>query len=289
MNRNDIQSEIEIYNENRYVIESIFFDDVMEALNESIDDNENKRNFGQKLKMKIETMIKEFFAAIDRWFLKATNTIKSFLQTNDGFRRSVRTRMRDVKPLEAVKLIAYQYNDTSLDQLKNKLYATIDNLFNSLSSGKGLSESDKSPLDLSTDELNAYVLKTAGFPSEVTSLNLSFEHMKKTYRVGKKEQLFTASKIPQYLKITEETPVIQAMLNKENQKIREKGNKLKNHLLSTVMKTETQNEIKRKTLDQSKNVVHLMNFYTSFLNIYMQLRIEKIFSFRMALKKLLQF
>ena len=285
---NFIYKETVAYENNVYAIEKVFFDDAMEAENvTSVDDDTKKRNFAQKIADKVKKLIVELYAIIDRQISKVISIIKRVLQSDKGFKANCRKAMKDKKPLEAVKLIAYQYNNSFLNQAISK----FENAMNQLVDMHKLIElnSEDNPLDMKSNDLIAKAFQLAGCPNEVTDANLYFEYLKKGFRVSKKEQLFKASETKKYYDITNQYDRINKDANAKQNAFRSRVNKLSTSMNGVIRNMNYTDEQKRTCLNRSKNMTHLVNVHLSVLSIYVQLMVEQMLSYRIVLKKLYQF
>ena len=126
-----IQDTISEFNDIGYSIDDIFFESAMEADN-IIDDDTNKENFAKKLLVTVEKLINEIFAIIDRFISNVKNIFTRIAQTDTGFRDHCRRAMVKNKPLEAIKLITYDYNDNYLEDQMNKMTRECISILTSL-------------------------------------------------------------------------------------------------------------------------------------------------------------
>lgn len=285
---NFIYKETIAYENNLYAIEKVFFDDAMEAENvTSADDDTKKRNFAQKIKDKLKKLISEIIAIIDRQSSEILSIIKRVLLSDKGFKEACRKAIKDKKPLEAVKLIAYQYDDSFLDTNLRK----FENAINSVADLNKLTDldSENNPLDMKNKDLVAYVLREAGCPKDITDTNLYFEFLKKGFRVAKKEQLYKSSETKKYYDITSMYDRINKIANNKQNAFRAKVSKLNTSMNSVITNLQYTDDQKRTCLNRSKNMSHLINTNLSVLSIYVQLKIEQMLSYRIVLKKLYQF
>lgn len=277
------------FKNSEFNIEYIFFDPCMEEDTvTSVDDKSNKMNFAQKIKGKIEKLIKELIAIVDRFFEKVRNTLIRFAQTDTGFNDTIRKAISNNAPLEAVKLITYNYNNNFLDTQMNIISNACLSIITDLKSNYAKDENSDSsnPLDMDKENLYNSIFKKANVSSDVTSLSTYFEFLKKGFRVEKKEILFTASKRTEYYNITNSRNKIEKIIYSKQKVLKNQISIIKNLLTNITNNPNTQNEIKNRALRQSANVTHVYNFYTSFLDMYLQLKIEYMLTYRVVLKKL---
>lgn len=256
--------------------------------NTTTDDNTNKQSFAKKLIEKVEKIIQELFAIIDRKFSKLTNLMTRVGQTDEGFKREIRTAIKNNSPLEAIKLISYQYDDNALDTDLNNMTNTLLSLIKSLKTGYAEEKRDDNehPLDMTVDDLYKYVFNQMKCPKEVSSINTYFEYIKNKYRGNKKEQLYASSKTREYYNITTSYSVIKRTLDGKKLLMKQQASVLKANLSSIIKNNMTQNSVKQRAIKQSSNVTNLYNLYTSFLDIYTNLKTEKVITYRIILKKI---
>lgn len=283
------QENLKDFNDTEFRINSIFFDISMEEdTTTSVDDKSNKMNFAQKLKGRVEKIINEIIAIVDRFGFKLKNTLTRIAQTDVGFKDSIRKAIKNNKPLEAVKLISYNYNNSFLDNQYNKMSNVCLGILTDLKTSYAKETNDDNPIPLDMDEKSLYkhIFSKVGVPSDVTDLNLYFEFLKKGFRSGKKEQLFVASKRNEYYNIAIGREKFEKTVYEKQKVLKNQTATLKNTLNNIITNPDTQNEIKNRAIKQYSNASHIYNFYTSFLDIYVQLKIEYFLTYRVVLKKL---
>lgn len=285
----NIHKEISDYEDNYYAIESIFFDSVLEADSVNKLSSTDEISIGRKLKEKIDKLIKELLSIIERAFLKISNMIKNFLQTDEGFKKSCRTQMTKVKPLEAVKLIAYDYDDGFLESQLNLLTQVVSNSLNKIDTSQSENETD---MRLSANELISNVLTKISSDNSVTNINLYFEFIKDKYRHSKSEQLFKASASREYYTKATGINSTKSLVDAKQRTMIQQVGRIK-HVLNQTSKnmgTDKSNlSLKQDLIKQNANATHLFNLYTSILNMYTQLKIEMHMQYRAVMKKLYQF
>lgn len=280
------------YNESYTSINEVFY---LNALEEdtvtSVDDDSNKMVFAQKLMIQVQKLIKTLEGIIEKSSLKISNFIGNLLQTDIGFKEHCRKAMVENKPLEAVKLISYRYNDTVLESEMTRMTNIILNKINSVkSSYQKLSDVQTvGDMDKNETELIEQLFEELGCPKEVTNVNLYFMYLKNKYRSEKKEQLFTARESRNYYNITQEYNKVNNVVKSKQQILKNQKSVIQANLNNIIKNKMTQNHIKQRALNQYKNVTHLYNFYAHFLEFYIQLRIEKILTYRTILKKIYHF
>lgn len=254
----------------------------------TIDDNTNKQSFAKKLIERITRLIEELFAIIDRKFSKLFNIMDKVGQTDKGFKQEIRTAIKNNEPLEAIKLISYQYDENSIDTDLNNMTTVLLSLMKSLKTGYAEEKrgDNQHPMDLSSDELYKYIFKEIKCPENVTSINTYYEYIKNKYRGNKKEQLYVSSKTRDYYNITMSYDTVKRTLDGKKLVMKQQASVLKANLNSIIKNNLTQNNIKQRAIKQSTNATNLYNLYTTFLDIYTNLKLEKVMAYRIILKKL---
>ena len=296
MNFFNIDEELLSFAQEEAIIDGHYIDfeiameeDTTTSSNDSnIDDEEKKRKIGEVIGDKVKKLVQEIIAIIDRLFLKLKNVIGRVLTTDKGFKKQIRTAIADHKPLEGIKLVSYIYNDATLDSIHNKISGTIFKIIGSLktSYSEEMNEENKHPLDMSKDDLYKYVLSKAGCPDDVTDLNLFFEYTKKAYRKEKKEMLFLSENTKDYYDITLSYNQIEQEITKKNTLMRQQVSILRSNLSNISKNNQLPNAVKKRAMRQATNASLLYNFYSSVLSMYIEMKTEKILTYRIVLKKL---
>lgn len=284
----NIREEYNMFVANEMALTDIYYP-VLEADDTvtSVDDDSNKMNFGQKLLQKVNKLIKELLAIIERTFDRIWQFLKRVAQTDVGFKDTIRKAIRDRKPLEAVKLIAYQYNEGFLNTQMTKVTKEVFDLITNLkTSYADIENGAQSPMDLPTKELYQYIFSKIGCKKDIFSMDQYYLFLKHGYRVEKKEMLFKGSETRNYYNIALSRDELENVINAKKQVMKSQTAVIKTQLSTITMNRTTQNDVKKRAMKQYSNASHLYNFYSSFLNIYTQLQIEKMMSYRAVLKKL---
>ena len=286
-----IQDTISEFNDIGYSIDDIFFESAMEADN-IIDDDTNKENFAKKLLVTVEKLINEIFAIIDRFISNVKNIFTRIAQTDTGFRDHCRRAMVKNKPLEAIKLITYDYNDNYLEDQMNKMTRECISILTSLKTEYQKENGAQSEFVLDMEkkkDIVQYILKKIGCDDRTTDINLYFEELKKNFRVQKKEILFKASLGNQYYHIATGIDKIESIAKQKQSIMKNQANVIKSDLMNITKNKTTQNDVKRRAVKFYKHAAGVYNFYTSFLKIYIQFKLERALTYRVVLKKLFHF
>lgn len=287
----DVKSVLEGYYDTLYEIESVFSDPALEA-NEtvtSIDDTSNKKINTSKFIETVEKIIHTLNGIVQRYGEKLGNFIKRVAQTDVGFDKHCRIAIRDNKPLEAVKLIAYDYDIATLKKEIDKISAIVFKTINTLRVDPNRDENTDTENAEENQDIVLKVLEEAGVPKDVTNVNTYFLWLKNQYRRAKKEILFKASATNDYYKITREFKSIESDSRSRQQKLFQQINPIKTNLEKIVRHPSVQDHVKRQAIQRTKQCTKLFNFYISVLDIYSQMQIERVIMYRSVLKKIYHF
>lgn len=260
--------------------------------NQAVQNTQND-NLIQKLMKQIDRLITNLNGMIQKAFLKFTNYIKRIMQTDRGFGDKCREAIRKNKPLEGVKLISYTYNEAVLEKELTKINQIMTKYISDLN-GKSSYSALRDPntaneLDKSSDDIYKDLFRQMGTPSDVNNINTYFLYIKQQYRGEKKEQLFVASKVREYYNITEGKKELTKKIKASQSTILNQVAVLKSSLHNTIQNKDADPQVKKRAIRQCSNLSHLYNFYTKFIDVYLQLKIERIFIYRTVLKKIYRF
>lgn len=287
-----VVTEAELFNDD---INSLFYDIVMEeeiAKNVSQASKEEPGIIDNMIKT-IQKLITKLNGMIQQNFLKFKNFLMKVAQTDQGFENEFRKAFKAKKPLEAIKLVCYNYDVNILDNELMKVGKSIQKLFSGMTnttSYTSLSDANTAnDMDRTPDEIYQIIFKDLSCPSDVRDISSYFLYIKKKYRMDKKEILFKASQTQEYYRITKEHKQLMEKINKQQSVVANQVATLKSNLHNTIQNKQARPEVKKRAMKQCKNLTHIMNFYIRFIDIYMQLQLERLFTYRIVLKKLYDF
>lgn len=288
------QSIIKTYERNKYDLEYILCDiePVLEALDANqVTDQTKVRETMLKFGQRVRKLIDQLIAIINRAFSSLNTTMVKVLQTDRGFADECRKIMIKKKPLEAVKLITFDYQEEFLQNTLGAWDNTIQKLLSGIKTNLRDERLTGKPeiMDLKTKDLEKEVLRLVGAPADVTSMSLYFIYLKKTFRKQKVEKLFKSSQIRNYYNITQSCKNLQTIINGKKTVMHQNVNRVKGNLQQIVTNTRVGDGIKKRVMRQASNASTLLNMYTSFLKAYTQLKTEHILTYRNVLRKLLRF
>lgn len=279
-----IESNIKDYYNTVYEIECTF---ALPAFEAEIPNQNQTRTTGDRLKETIDKIIKTLAGIIEKFALKLSNLFKSLMQSDTGFIRNCREAMVNHKPLEGVKLIVYQYNDSALDTAADKFTTAITKRMDALKQNF-VNKEEVEGVDTEEDII-AGVLQDAGAPSDVKNLETYYSYMKDIYRVEKKETLFTAVNSKAYYSIATSATNMRNIMNARQSKLKQYNSQISSGLKNMMNRSDITDEQKSRFVKRSRSLAFLFNTQTHFLDMYLQLKVEKIFTYRAVLKKLYHF
>ena len=261
-------------------INFIFWESVMEEeLPQDKSGESSSAMMGQKIRDTVNTLFKTLMAIIDRYVVKFKNVCQRILTSDKGFEVKIRKAIRDNKPLQGVKLVAYEYNDNFLENELNKISNIIPKYIQEM-------QAEKTEVDEEEDTMENIVLKQMGVPPNVKNVQLYFEYMKENFRKEKQARLFTASKATLYLTKALVYENTRKKVTEKQRMMSHQASIIKGNLNKVLMDKQLPKEVKTRVTRRFKNVTHLFNIYTTFLDFYFQLKIEEFLSYRAVLKKL---
>jgi len=284
-----IDQNIKDYNNTWYTIEEMYILPAFEAESDTVMSNSQEpttRSIGDRLKTTLANLLKTLQSIIEKFAVKLSNVFKRLLQSDTGFTRNCREAMVNNKPLEGVKLIVYNYNENALDSEANRFTQAVIKKMDSIKQNlvnKGEIDEDNS------DDLLQNIFKEISAPADVKNLETYFSYLKDLYRKEKKETLFTAVNTNNYYQIATSSTNIRQVLDARKSKLDAYNSQVSNKLKTAINGSDLTDEQKSRLLRRSRNLGHLYNIQTHFLDIYLQLKIERVFTYRAVLKKLYHF
>ena len=285
----NIEKEMKVFEQDESTLLNIFSDYTI-AMEEdtAVKEEVEKQNFGKVLLEKVQKLIREIMAIIDRVFTRLKNVLRRILQTDEGFKKQIRTAIKKNKPLEGIKLITYTYNDTALDALYDKATKVVFALVSSLKTSyvEESKDDNEHPLDLSKDKLYKHVFEKMGCPNDITDVNLLYDYMRKIYRGQKRETLYTSNNTRNYYNITMSYGKMESEINAKNTLMRQQVSVLRTNLSNITKNDRAVDVVKKRAMKQATNASLLYNLYSNILTMYFELKTECIMSYRIVLKRL---
>lgn len=276
-------------------IEALFFEVAMEeeVAKDVTQASKDEPGLVDKMIKTVKEIIARINGMIQKNFLKFKNFITKAMQTDQGFENEFRKAFKSKQPLEAIKLISYEYNPGVLDAELVKVNKAVQKLLAGMSnkvSYTALSDvNTANDMDRTPDEIYEIIFKDLNCPSDVRDINTYFLHIKGKYRGEKKEMLFKSSQTTEYRNITKGHKHLMDAINNSQSTISNQVATLKSNLHNTIQNRQAAPEVKKRAVKQCKNLSHVMNFYIRFIDIYMQLQLERLFTYRTVLKRLYDF
>lgn len=292
-----IKEEIDFYENTKLALECVLYDYALEAENDiNMRDNpgEDKgasSSFLLKIRNTIEKLIKNLRGIIERCTYTITAAIRKVLLSDKAFDKKLREAMRKNKPLEVIKVISYQYNDSFLDGELQKVTSACTNLLSEVkASPADLKNPDKTTID-STKDIEKDLMQRLRIPAgeNSSSLNSYFLYLKKGFHAEKKEIQISSSDTQKYQNISANYRNIENLINSKTSTMNQQLERAKGVIQRTIDNREVSAELKRRAVKQLQNLGQVFNFYTMFLKMYSQLKIEETMAARTILKKIYQF
>lgn len=276
-------------------IESLFYDIAMEeeVAKDPAQPGREEPGAIDKMMKAIKELFMRLDGMIQRTFMKFKTFLMRVAQTDQGFENNFRKAFVAKKPLEAIKLISYDYNPDILHNELVKVNQSVFKLFSGMAnktSYTALSDiNTANDMDRTPDEIYKIIFKNLGCPSEVTDINTYFLHIKNKYRQNKTEKLFKSSETKLYHDITKSHDKLTNEIKQSQSTVAQQVATLKSNLHNTIQNRQARPEVKKRAMKQCKNLTHVLNFYLRFVDLYMQLQLERMFTYRTVLKKLYDF
>lgn len=276
-------------------IESLFYEIAMEeevAKNNTQVSQDESGMIDKMIKI-IKDIITKLNGMIQMNFLKFKNYLAKIAQSDNGFKSSFKEAFVKKKPMEGIKLISYDYNpqllDTELARVNKAVFGLFSNMQNKTSYTALSDPNTANDMDRTPDEIFQSIFKKLNCPPDVKDLSTYFLCIKNKYRSNKREILFTASKTQEYYAITQSHAKLMEKINKSQTLVANQVAVLKSNLHNTIQNKQVRPEVKKRAVKQCKNLSAILNFFIRFVDIYMQLQLERLFTYRTVLKRLYDF
>ena len=152
----------------------------------SVDDTSNNQKASSKFMERVKKLIETIKGFIERIALKVKNVMRKIAQQDVGFRRNCNEAFLKNKPLQGVKLIAYEYNLPALESEINKITGIIEKRIADVNT-----HYEDGAKQTNEDDLITGILKEAGMnENKDLNINTYFLHLKEVFRTNKSTQLF---------------------------------------------------------------------------------------------------
>lgn len=276
-------------------IDSLFYDIAVEeeVAKDPAQASREEPGVVDKMIQYIRELFKRLDGLIQRTFMKLKTFILRVAQTDKGFEDNFRKAFKAKKPLEAIKLVTYDYNPDVLQGEMVKLNKAVMDLCNQIAKNTSYvaltNPNTANDMDRTPNELYQIILKKMAVPADVKDINTYFLHVKDKYRQEKTEKLFKASETMNYFNITRGSTNLETALKSSQSQISRQIATLKSNLHNTIQNKQARPEVKKRAVKQCKNLTHIMNFYMRFIDLYVQMNLERLFTYRTVLKKLYDF
>ena len=261
--------------------------------NEISDDDKKSDSVINKIITAISEMIKIALANLETFKQKLANSFQNFMMTNDGYEKKLRIAETNTKPLNAVRLITYTYNDDILTNTLNKFKPIIDKCISTLeiNSEEDLQSSinRKDLLSLSQKDMERQVMAMLGASKENSRIQIYFHELKKEFRGEKKERIIKKSEISSYRKLISNVKQINIELSNLQLYMAKKMNQIESRIKIKMKSRDISQKIKNALKQRLGNLISLYASFTAFLEVYYVMKIEQVLNARVVLKRLYQF
>ncbi len=249
------------------------------------DKNISPDSIDETLSTKISNLIEKISEFIENLIMSLKNKFRQLIVTDKGFSKELATMQRDRKPLNAVKVIIYQYIPELLTAQYGKI-KTVSTRLVSKANGS-VTNDPNSPLLLDNGEFEIMFLKEIGF-TEGKTFKEYLDYIKRTFRGEKKEVTILKSQIPVYKKNVDGYKELYTTLNTDLVDLKSDISNL-NNKTKLLLRNKNSEEIdKKKITMQIRNLSNLYNFFLSYINLYHELSVELMLSSRIILRKMYQ-
>jgi hypothetical protein len=148
---------------------------------------------------------------------------------------------------------------------------------------------DHNPLNFNKADLEKHILSSIGAPSNITDMSMYFIHVKELFRGPKKETIIQEREIGYYRNLVDGYTSLKTELDRGKNLILNQAKQMRGKLLQIVDSRTTPDEAKSKIIQHTRNLTVVYNFYSSFVGIMYQLKIEQMLSARIVLQRFYQF
>jgi hypothetical protein len=271
-----------------------YFNDIaLEAdtdINSSIDDDANKESRSKKFGDMIRSILEHILSIIERVMLMISNSLSKVYLTDKGFRKKLMDAFDQHKPRGTIRLIMYQYVDEVLNQQYGKMKNLVLELINKVNVNDiETLKDDHNPLNFNKADLEKHILSSIGAPSNITDMSMYFIHVKELFRGPKKETIIQEREIGYYRNLVDGYTSLKTELDRGKNLILNQAKQMRGKLLQIVDSRTTPDEAKSKIIQHTRNLTVVYNFYSSFVGIMYQLKIEQMLSARIVLQRFYQF
>lgn len=260
------------------------------------DNPDTAEKFKERIKRAVENFIKTIEGIIARGITKISNFLARVGQTDKGFESRCREAMIKNKPYPQIMLVSYQYNDNYLETCLQKGTSGVEAYLQTLKTTYAkLSEEISAGSSFEQDEAEAggttaFILrKYMNAGQDVDNLEKFFIEMRNGFRSSKKEIAFKAADARTYYNITRDYSKLKVVVDATQAKMKAQTNQIKSTLENIIHNEHVNEDVKRKAIEKFKKASEAYTFYVHFVDLYAQLKIEEVMTYRTVLKKLYHF
>lgn len=240
------------------------------------------KTIGERIKAGVDKVI----VMIQNLVAKLSRAIKSFMTTNYGFELELETAKRQTKPLKGIKVIMYNYNNSYLDTIYEKMLRMASS---EIFDGSRSLPSD-SPYLLPKDQFEAFMIQTLSGKEVEPGTNFSafLREVKKQYRGQKTEQFVSAQHLTFYEQKSQLNPRLKKVISSDLSTVRNRLRVMKNNadLFHQKEGVDDSQKISEKAYT---NAAFFCHCFTTFANWYFNLKFEETYQSRAILKRFYAF
>lgn len=277
------------YQDNLYVLESVLSDIALEADSPTdLNPDAMKSSFTEKIIKKMQILIEKLLQLIDTALLKLKNAWNKIYLTDKGFQSDLSNWRKSYKPLNAIKLIAYEYHDELLDSVSRKLKSKIDQYLQAFNPEDLVDK--ESILNQDNNTILLDLIKSSGLHniSNIDDGVVFLNEIKKEFRGSKGEHTYTSSSLNMYMQKVSSYKRTQTSLNSEMGRVKNQIVQLRNDARRIARNTNASDEVKRKMNAQLGKLYFIYNFYVAYIRLIFELYIEEMLTARIIIRRLYQ-
>lgn len=287
MNRAFYKPILESYHEEQLFIDADYIQIVMEA--DDIGNPENNTKVTTSILDKLKELIRKIKSIVSRGILKFKNRMKELVQDSTRFTGILRTREKEIKPLNAVVVQTYEYNEAFLQATYQKTFRECMLALVDLSKYNAKGEAVGPYGQLNSSEVLKRIWSKA-LNKDFTIAEDVFTYIKDNYRGPKKEKKFLAADAPQICSIAEGKfkLINDTVLTRDMASMNQSVTALEG-LSRIAQNIEVSDERKRILMRNANTAAKVYSFAQTLCSYIHELMIEKLMAYRIIAKKFYQF
>lgn len=278
---------LEAYHEEQLFIDADYIQIVMEA--DDIGNPENNTKTSFSVFEKIKELIRKIKSIVSRGILKFKNRMKELFQDSTKFSMTLRSREKEIKPLNAVVVQTYEYNEAFLQAAYQKTFKECMNAIEDLSKYSAKGDAVGSYGQLNSSEVLKKIWSKA-LNKDFSIAEDVFTYIKEGYRGPKKEKKFLAADAPQVCSIAEGKFKLfnDTLFTRDMASMNQSVTSMES-LSRIAQNTEVSDEKKRILMRNANTAAKIYSFALTMCSYIHELIIEKLMAYRIIAKKFYQF